>query len=141
MSEEPMYFRKQLRALVPHGSKAEEVMASLKPNELVRVKITRPRNAGQHRLYWEMCRLVSLNHEELKDAEMVHQTIKILVGHCDVIKVADQLIKIPRSISFSAMPQEEFDRFLSAAKDAVTESLLPGVDDAMLMEEILRIAT
>jgi hypothetical protein len=136
-----VYLRKQLRALVPHGEEAEELIQSLKPNELVRAEITRPRNLGQHRLYWAMCRLVAMNHDELKDAEAVHQAIKILSGHCDVVQIKGMMVKIPRSISFGKMEQSEFERFFRSAKDTVINDLLPGVSLRDIEEELLRMAT
>jgi len=105
------------------------------------VGVSRPRNSQQHRFYWALCRLVALNHEELKDAEAVHQAIKLLSGHFDLVQVGKHMVRIPRSTSFDKMSQEEFDKFLAKAKDVVVQDLLPGVGLRELNDEILRMAT
>lgn len=135
------FFRKGLDGtLRPHGDDSVEMLKKIKLNELVRVEVSRPRNVQQHNFYWALCRLVAMNHETLTNERMVDQAIKIRAGHVDLVRIGDDIVKIPRSIAFDSMPQDEFDKYLAAAKDVVVADLLPGVGLRELQEEILRMA-
>lgn len=142
MSEKaPTYFRRTLSGLVPAD---ETVAASLKRipvGEIVTCEVKRPRNAGEHRRYWAMCTLVAINHEQLQDAESVHQTLKMLTGLTDKIalKSTGEIVEIPRSISFGKMSPDEWDAYFLRAKRAVCEHLLPGIELPELQDEIIRI--
>lgn len=115
-----------------------ESLRSIRQGEVVKAEIRRPRNLGQHRKYWAICRLVCINHDELKTERQVDHALKLLAGHVDLVKVAGQIIQVPRSISFGAADQAEFDAFFKRACDVVCQDLLPGVRLEELQEEILR---
>ena len=134
-------FRRGLSGLNPFGEEAEKLFRSMKIGDVVMVEIRRPRNPMQHRLYWQLCRTVAMNHDTLQNEEQVHQVIKILTGHTDIVRVGDQLIQVPRSIAFDKMDQKEFDQFFERAKDVVVSELLPGVGLRELQDEILRMAS
>jgi len=76
------------------------MLKKIKMNELVRVEVSRPRNVQQHNFYWALCRLVAMNHETLTNERMVDQAIKIRAGHVDLVRIGDDIVKIPRSIAF-----------------------------------------
>lgn len=134
-------FRRGLNGLNPFGEEAEKLFRTLKVGDVVNLEIRRPRNPLQHRLYWQLCRTVAMNHETLQNEEQVHQVIKLLSGHCDIVKVNDKLVQVPRSIAFDRMDQAEFDAFFSRAKDIVVQELLPGVGLRELQDEIMRMAS
>lgn len=141
MSEKPpAYYRRTLSGLVPAD---ETVMATLKKipvGEIVTCEVKRPRNGREHRRYWVLCTLVAINHDQLQDAESVHQTLKMLTGLTDKIalKSTGEIVEIPRSISFGKMSPDEWDAYYERAKRAVCEHLLPGVDLPELQDEIIR---
>ena len=85
---------------------------------------------------------VAVNHEQLRDAESVHQVLKMLTGLTDkvALKSSGEIIEIPRSISFGKMSADEWDAYFERAKQAVCEHLLPGVGMRELQDEILRMA-
>lgn len=143
MSEKPpLFFKRRGRTLVPMDEGALGALSKLAEGELVRLTIHRPRSVGQMRLYWTMCGLVAANHEQLKDAESVHQTIKLLAGWTDkvAIRSTGELVQVPRSIAFHSMTPDQWDGFFREAKRVVLEDLLPGVQSKALQEEIERIA-
>ena len=143
MSERPgLFMRRTLAGLVPADEASSEQLRLVVIGDVVDVKIRRQRNVGQHRLYWAMCNLVSINHESLADAESVHQCLKLLTGLTDkvAIRTTGEILLVPRSIAFSKMDADAWDDYLRRAKDAVCEHLLPGVGLVELQEEILRVA-
>lgn len=134
-------FRRGLSGLNPFGEEAEKFFRSLKTGDVVNLEIRKPRNPLQHRLYWSMCRAVAMNHDTLQTEEQVHQVIKILAGHVDMVRVGDKIVQVPKSIAFDRMDQLEFDTFFNRAKDIVVQELLPGVGLRELQDEILRMAS
>jgi len=143
MSEKPpAFFRRTLSGLAPADDASATVLRKVPVGDVVACEIRRPRNSSQHRLYWVLCTAVAINHEQLHDAESVHQVLKLLTGLTDkiAIKSTGEIIEIPRSISFGKMSADEWDAYFDRAKQAVCEHLLPGVGLRELQDEILRMA-
>jgi len=106
----------------------------------VQVELHQPRSGPQMRYYWQMCSLIALNHESLQTKEQVDQTLRILTGHCDVFTLDGRRVEVPRPINYRMLTQQEWQEYLSRAKDAVVQHLLKGVQMAELEEEIARMA-
>jgi hypothetical protein len=136
----PLYFRRTLAGLAATDEAGQAVLRKVPVGDVVACEIRRPRNGSQHRLYWVMCTAVAINHEQLQDAESVHQVLKMLTGLTDKIalKSTGEIVQIPRSISFSKMSADEWDAYFERAKQAVCEHLLPGVGMRELQDEIAR---
>lgn len=138
----PLYFRRTLAGLAATDESSAAALRKIPVGELVTAEIKRPRNGREHRLYWVLCTAVATNHEQLRDAESVHQVLKMLTGLTDkvAIKSTGEIIEIPRSISFGKMSADEWDAYFERAKQAVCDHLLPGVGLRELQDEILRMA-
>jgi hypothetical protein len=52
-------------------------------------------------------------------------------------EVLAEIIK-PRSISFAAMSDDEFRAFVDRCIKIICEDMVPGLDDAVLRDEVLR---
>lgn len=126
---------------MPADREAAAKLAKMKIGERVRAEIKRPRSGAHHRRFWALCSMVANHHAELNTAEQVCDVLKLLTGHCDVVcmRSTGEVIRVPRSISFSAMSQDEFTDFYRKACDAVVEHLLPGVALREVQEEVLRL--
>jgi hypothetical protein len=68
----------------------------------------------------------------------VDQVLRILTGHTDTFKVRDYFVQVPKRIAFSHLGQDEWDEYLSRAKDVVVRELLPGVELQEVEDEIAR---
>ncbi len=79
-----------------------------------------------------LLQLITENSETYNTVEKALVAVKLCTGHFDLM--ADprtgEIIQIPKSIAFEAMPQEEFEVFYSAAIDAVLQVILPQLDRA-----------
>ncbi len=139
MSE--FWLRRTLTGFAPEGDEAATDMRRIPLGTSVRCEITRPRSVPQLRYYWSLCALVASNHAELQTREQVDQAIRILSGHVDLVNVGDQIVKLPRRIAFSKLGQDEWHAYLSRAKDAVLQHLLPGVELPEFEAEIARMAS
>jgi|CXWJ01.1.fsa_nt_gi hypothetical protein len=137
----PLYFRRVLAGLAPTGEAEQTRLAKIPMGAIVSAEIKMSRSLPEHRRYWLMCSMVAINHEQLQDAESVHQALKLLTGWTDKIALRStgEIIQVPRSISFSKMTPDEWDAYYARAKQAVCEHLLPGVEIRELQDEILRL--
>ena len=135
-----IYLKRTLTGFVADDEAAASSMRRIPVGTTVRCEIVKPRSVAQLRMYWAMCSLVAMNHAELQTREQVDQALRLLTGHVDLVKVGDKVLKLPRRIAFSTLSQDEWTEYLSRAKDAVCEHLLPGVDGDEIQNEILRLA-
>ncbi len=135
-----IYLKRTLTGFVADDEAAASSMRRIPVGTTVRCEIVKPRSVAQLRMYWAMCSLVAMNHDELQTREQVDQALRLLTGHVDLVKVGDKVLQLPRRIAFSTLSQDEWTDYLSRAKDAVCEHLLPGVDGDEIQNEILRLA-
>lgn len=82
--------------------------------------------------YWALCNMIAQNakaHSDfdcLNTRELVSEYIKLKVGHIDSrIVIRDHVHIITKSISYSAMDQDEFSEFFNKAVDVM--SALSGI--------------
>jgi hypothetical protein len=133
-----IYLRRTLTGFGADGDDALREIKKFPVGTVVKCEISRPRSLKQLRYYWALCALVASNHAELQTREQVDQTIRILSGHVDTFKVKDYLVQVPKRIAFSQLEQEEWEEYLSRAKDVVLSELLPGVELREFEDEIAR---
>lgn len=136
-------FAKNLRALYPADEAGEALVQKLGQGEMVEVEIRRKRNLQHHRLYWA---LLSLVWQQLDDrakyptVEELHAEVKIVTGHYDrrdiVVEGKRYPVLVPKSISFAAMDQDEFEQFFTRVCDWVAKDVLPGVRQEDLRHEL-----
>ena len=117
---------------------SDEVLKKLKPNEMFFVKLWKPRNLPHHRKFFALINLVCKHKPEFSTDSLI-QIVKIGTGHFDVVDLGNDLIyRIPKSISFAAMDNFEFDQFYKNAVLFICEKILP-MSSHVLEQEILRI--
>ena len=94
-------FQKHLGTLRPAEPAAEEMLARIKHDDIVRVEIKKPRNLQHHRQFWALMNLVFENQDHYKSAEEVCTAFKFATGHYDeqryVINGETYLHRVPRS--------------------------------------------
>lgn len=130
-------FRKHLRGLVPMNEQAEDALRKIKQDQDVFVKFRRPRNIFHHRKLFALLNMVCNNLDMPITPEQLLVVIKIRTGHVDVIKTTKGLIEIPKSISFAAMSQDQFEPFYDRAIEFIIADVLPGVNRQELEAEVL----
>lgn len=104
------FFRSTGKSLIPAESKAEEVLGTLGPNAIVRVKITKPRRHKHHRFFFatvanyfdnwpETCSFQPENEEHLRSWATVKAGYRDILGERlhhddgDVHRMADFIEK------------------------------------------------
>ena len=141
----PLYFRRTLAGLAPAGDEAAETLRRIKQGATVLVEITQPRNIAFHRKFFGMLNVVYAACGDWASPRELLTELKYRVGHVDEQRIIDRAtgevlatITTPRSISFAAMDDAEFHEFFDRCVHVICTQMVPGLDDAVLREEVLR---
>lgn len=135
-------FIHRLGTLRPTDEDGRELLHGLSQDDLVRVKITKPRNMKFHRLFWKLMTTV---HENLPDEkrkryptpELLVSWFKIATGHVDTFHIEGKgTVHIPRSISFAKMDEIEFGAFFARCCDLIASHFISGVSASQWRSEI-----
>lgn len=118
-------------------------LETMKPGTWLRIEATSPRNGGHHRKFMALLNLIAENSETYNTVEKALVAVKLCVGHFEptIHPKTGELLEIPKSIAFESMDQEDFEKFYSAAIDAVLQNILPQFDQAKaehLMDMIIQ---
>lgn len=107
-------------------------LETMKPGTWIRMEWASPRHPKHHRKFFALLQLITENSEVYNTVEKALVAVKLCTGHFDLMAdpKTGEIIQIPKSIAFEAMPQEEFDVFYNAAIDAVLQVILPQIDRA-----------
>lgn len=125
-----------------HDPIAAEDLESIKPGEVVKCVITRPRNVRHLRKWFAFMRAVFDAQDRYPTMDGLLDGIKVGVGHYDLVtlpgKIPIQILK-PRSISFGSMAQNGFEQWYDRAVEHVLAEIIPGLDRADLEARVLEI--
>jgi len=131
------FFYKTLHGLSAADERSTLCLKGLKVGQLVQVEVTRPRNVQHHRLYWAMCQRIADNVPGITSAEEVSDILKINTGHCTTIKGATQTYKLPKSIAFSSMSQDDFNTFFDRCCQVIATEWLRHLTGNQVRAELL----
>lgn len=105
-------------------------LETMLPGAYLRFEWSTPRNGAHHRKFFALLQLIAENSETYNTTEKALVGVKLAAGLFDLMAhpVTGEIIQIPRSVSFEAMGQEDFEVFYSNAIDAVLQHILPHLD-------------
>ena len=111
-------------------AKFKRKLETMRPGNWMRFEWSTPRNGPHHRKFMALLNLITENSETYNTVDKALVAVKMIVGHCDPATdpKTGEIIQVPKSISYDAMPQEEFEAFYSAAIDGVLQYILPQID-------------
>lgn len=123
------------QCLVPACRDAEEWLGKTKLRQGVMIDPRRPRNIQHHRKLFALLNLAVDNwpEDQPTTVEALLGAIKLSTGHYDSITTAKGTFRIPKSINFESMDQEEFNPFYDKAMEIISRVL--GVDIETLEQE------
>ena len=124
------------RALRPADAQSSVDIAKLPPGAMVSVRLKRVRSIKHHRKFFALISAVHEAQDQFVTQEALLDAIKVHLGHYVAGKIGDQTVFLPKSISFDAMGQDEFNAFYDRAMQAISEHILPGVERADLRKHI-----
>ena len=128
---------------IPWGEGDREKSDTIKDDEIVKAKISRPRNPLHHRKYFALLDLVFKNlphemEERIKTVDILLFEIKLNLGLFDQhTTTGGKLVYIPQSISFGSMEQPEFETFYSDTISVILKHFLKGTNRETLEQEVL----
>lgn len=101
-----------------------------KPGAWFRFEWSSPRNPKQHAKMIVLLRFICDNHETYDTVERALVAVKLAAGYFDphVDPVTNEVLKVPHSVNFESMGQEDFERFYSAAINGILSVILPQFD-------------
>lgn len=120
-------------ALVPSDDRSAERLAKIPLAEDVAIKVARGRSLPQHRLFWGVLAFVA-EASQWETPERLLIALKIRMGRYDLMQMpGGKVVPVPDSISFSAMTQDEFQRFMDQAVDLICAEVVPGMSGDRLI--------
>lgn len=135
-----IFLRRTLSGLAADDAEASEYLRKIPMGVTLCCKVRKARSVPQLRYYFALCELCSTNSDVFQTKDQVDQFLRMEAGHVDLISVGGVVYKLPRSLSFTKLSQDEWAAFLQRARDAVVHKILPGVAMPELEEEIARMA-
>lgn len=129
-------FVKQGGRLIPADLHADEFLAKIPEGKEVIITIRRPRSPQHHRWFFAALSLVIENTDDKwPDVEVLLEDLKFATGHYQkrVNALTGEIYVVVKSISFAAMPQDAFQRFVKRCFDYLAPVL--GISPEQLMEE------
>jgi len=104
---------------IPADQDTAEWAVKVKTGTVVYAEFKRQRNYEFHKKYFGMINVAFQNQEEFLNEELFRKTVQIMAGYFDPILFDGNIYKIPKSISFGSMPQEEFEKLYSSVLDVI----------------------
>lgn len=129
--------KRKLKGLFPVESVGEEFIDGLSKEDLIWVEVSKPRNAGHHRKFFAMLKVIreATDYWPSEEVQLIH--LKLAIGHVDFTTLPDgQTIVLPKSISFAKMDQTQFETFYDKALAQLCE-LAGGIDSADVRQAVL----
>ncbi len=103
-----------------------EALRTMRPEPAVWRRQPKQRSLPQHRMFWAWAQTVADNTDGL-DRQAAADLLKIIAGHVTTVGLpSGDVLRVPRSISFSAMSQDEANDFIAAVQRAAAMTL--GID-------------
>lgn len=138
-----IYCKVTALGLVPLYDSDYEDKKKLREGDVVKCKISRPRNYKFHKKFFALVRLTFENLPEtlcnaldIRNEDDMLRLIKYELGLFDIYNVGSRNVISLHSISFAAMDNTEFEKFYNRTIDLVLSRFLRGNTREELTEEI-----
>lgn len=127
-------FERRGNHLVPSDLAAQELVESLPEGKAVLMDMRRARSPRNHAHLFALLKVACEQLEGYPDTETLLDAVKIATHLTRPVKLASgEIVWIPKSINWAAMPEDEFKRWKDRAVYVLGQLL--GVDPIQLLEE------
>ena len=132
-----IYFRKTSHCSMIVDSEADqENLKKIKIGDVIKAKVTRPRNYEFHKKYMKLLDLGYNNQCQYETFKGFRREVAIKADHFEYHTTLEGYVfKVANSISFASMPQDEFDNLYSRSISIILEHFMKGSTE----QEILQI--
>jgi len=136
-----LLLKRTLSGFAAGDDQSAEAMKRYQIGQTYKATVRKPRIGVDHRRYWKLLSVVSENSEQFESVELLHEYVKLRTGHCSPIanKLTGEIFLVPRSISFTAMDQVQFEEFWQRVVRLVCTEIIPGLDEDELQLEVGRL--
>tara|TARA_Y100000310_G_scaffold324033_1_gene385365 strand:- start:2049 stop:2471 length:423 start_codon:yes stop_codon:yes gene_type:complete len=132
--------RRTLAGLTPLDEEGWEALQCWSINDIVKAKVTKPRNLAHHRKFFALLQIIVRNQECYKSSDHLLLFLKDRLGLVDYIVRHDgKSMKVFQSISFANFDDTQFCAFYDQCVDVLITEVIPGLDRQELEEEVLEI--
>jgi hypothetical protein len=109
-------------------------LTKLEPGDSFKLEYVIPRNIKHHRKFMALVAVVAEYSDVYDNQDKALLAVKIAAGHCDFVPnpITGELQAVPKSISFAAMGQDDFETFYDEAIKGVLKYVLSTMDEASL---------
>lgn len=137
-----LLFKKTLSGLVPYDGRTQSYVEKIGLDRVVTCEMKQPRNYEFHKKFFAMLDIVysNLPHElenKFKNQDELLTELKLQTGWRDKFTtLGGREFWLPKSISFSSMDHQEFDKFYNRCLDVVQKHIIPMIDKEELKKAI-----
>lgn len=131
--------RRSVAGLEAFDDQGTDILRKIKVGEVVQCEVTKPRNLAHHRKFWALLNTVWECAGDWSSPYAILIELKVRLGHVQkvVIRETGEIVSVPKSISFAAMDQTEFDAFYEKALFELCK-MAGGIEPAALREHVLQ---
>ncbi|MDE2232546.1 MAG: DUF1367 family protein [Patescibacteria group bacterium] len=122
--------------LEPCDDNGRDRLAKIGAGDIVLCEIKRGRNIKFHRKLFAMLNIIFKNQEHYKSIDDLLAVAKLSTGHVHTIETRHGIVRLPASISFSSMSEDDFSDFYDRVTNWVCESVIPGLNREHLDQEV-----
>lgn len=136
-----------VHCLVPASELDAEEVQKLPLGEVYTTEFKKMRNWRFHRKFFAMLGIAFDNMpDDIKDARNIHTMdgmlidLKLLLGHYDLfVSLEGVAMYVPKSISFAAMDEDDFQQFYQRTLDIVIGRYTLGMDDRRMEQMVSQV--
>lgn len=140
--DEPgLLMRRTLGGLEAEDEHTLAQLRAVKVGETVEIALCLKRDLRNLRRWWGLCRMLAYHTDKFPSPNAAHGALKVGAGHFIPVVSAKsgEVYKIPDSIAFDRLEETEFQAVWQRAVQFVCEEILPGVTEAEVEHEVLRL--
>jgi hypothetical protein len=125
-----IYLKKVNNVLIPSLPEDEEKLARWRNGEILEIEIRKPRNLKFHRKFFALLNIAFDNQDRYDNFEAFRAEVIMRCGYFNThIHLSGKQSFSPKSISFGAMDQMEFEKLYSEAINVIIKYFMPKANE------------
>src|SRR5690242_16694165 len=110
-----LFLKRTLSGFIPADEPSAELVKHYKVGEVYAAEVKKPRSYRAHCLCFSLLSLTYENQERYDNFEHFRKAVAIAAGHVEELVTLDgEVLLQPKSISYSALDQVQFEKVFSA---------------------------
>lgn len=136
-----VFLRRTLRGFEPATDSDVETLRRFKIGDVMRADVVKPRSYQFHKLAFALLTLTFNSQNRYAKFEHFRAAVQIAAGHVEELITLDgEVYLVPKSISYEALDQVEFERVFAEMMRVCADEFLAGTKHSILRAEVERYA-